>query len=76
MGYMFDVERIANESGLLNEVIERIKEEVRKEFPKDEMMYELHLMRAIESEKNKDLSPAEKTKRRQEKEGKILRSHG
>ena len=35
---MFDVERIANESGLLNEVIERIKEEVRKEFPKDEMM--------------------------------------
>ena len=76
MGYMFDVERIANESGLLNEVIERIKEEVRKEFPKDEMMYELHLMRAIESEKNKDLSPAEKTKRRQEKERKILRSHG
>lgn len=75
MGYMFDVERIANESGLLNEVIERIKEEVRKEFPKDEMMYELHLMRAIESEKNKDLSPAEKTKRRQEKERKILPSH-
>jgi hypothetical protein len=76
MGYMFDVERIANESGLPNEVIDRIKEEVRKEFPKDEMMYELHLMRAIDSEKNKDLSPAEKTKRRQEKEGKILCSHG
>lgn len=76
MGYLFDVERIANESGLLNEVIERIKEEVRKEFPNDEMMCELHLMRAIESEKNKDLSPAEKTKRRQEKGREILRSHG
>ncbi len=53
MSYMFDIEKIAEESGLADEVIRRIREDVRQEFPKDEMMYELHVMRAIESEKNK-----------------------
>lgn len=59
MGYMFDVEKIARESGLSEELIKKIEEEVRKEFPKDEMMYELHFMRAIESEKSKDLTHKE-----------------
>lgn len=60
MGYMFDVEKIVKESGLPEELIRKIQEEVRKEFPKDEMMYELHLMRAIETEKGKNLVSKEK----------------
>jgi len=53
MSYMFDIDKIARESGLPEEIIGKIRDEVRQEFPKDEMMYELHVMRAIESEKNK-----------------------
>lgn len=67
MGYMFNIEKIIKEAGLPMELVKTIEEEVRQEFPKDEMMYELHLMRAIETEKNKGLSPKEKINRLQGK---------
>lgn len=73
MGYMFEIEKIVKESGLSDELIAKIKEEVRKEFPRDEMMYELHLIRAIESEKNKGLSIKQRVRQLQEKAGKSLR---
>jgi len=53
MSYMFDIEKIVEKSGLSKRVIKQIEQEVRKEFPKDEAMYELHLLRAIETEKKR-----------------------
>jgi len=42
---MFDVKKLEEESGLSSEVLRRIETQVREEFPEDEMMYELHLVR-------------------------------
>ena len=60
MGYMFNVEKIVKNSGLSPKVIRKIEKEVRREFPKDEMMYELHLMRAIDAEKKSLAAKARK----------------
>lgn len=49
MAYFFDIEKATKESGLSEEIIEKIKREAREEFPDDDMMYELHVLRAIES---------------------------
>jgi hypothetical protein len=44
---MFDVEKAMKESGLSRKEITKIEREVRREFPNDQMMYELHLIRAF-----------------------------
>jgi len=49
---------------LSKEKIRRIKEEVRKEFPDDPMMRELHEIRAIHYEETKNLPFKEVQKRR------------
>jgi hypothetical protein len=49
MAYFFDLEKAAKESGLSEETVRKIEKEVREEFPDDDMMYELHVLRAIES---------------------------
>ena len=67
MGYMFDIGKIIKESGLSHELIQKLEKEIRQEFPTDEMMYELHLMRAIDYEKNKGLTSDEKIRRLKEK---------
>jgi len=46
---MFDIKRVAKEYGLSQEQVEEIKRDIRCEFPKDELMYELHVIRAIMS---------------------------
>ena len=43
----YDIEGMATVSGMSREEFERLKSEVRDEFPNDQMMFELHLMRAI-----------------------------
>ena len=45
MGKLTDTER------------ERIREEVRKEFPNDEMMQEIHFVQQVHYFETKDLSP-------------------
>lgn len=35
--------------GVPQNVVVRIEKEVKEEFPHDQMMYELHVLRAIES---------------------------
>ena len=42
---MYDIDAAFKSSGLTQEEFERIKQEVRSEFPNDEMMYELHIIR-------------------------------
>lgn len=49
MAYFFDIEKAKMESGLTNETIKKISEEAKAEFPNDEMMFELHVLRAIDS---------------------------
>jgi hypothetical protein len=45
MGY-FDYETIARQAGMSDEDLAAICETMRKEFPTDEMMWELHVLRA------------------------------
>lgn len=61
---MPNVEKILEEKGLTQKQIGLIKAEVRREFPDDEMMYELHLIRLIHSLDNgychaEDLFPSQ-----------------
>ena len=43
----FDYQSYADKYNLKSDEIKRITEEVREEFPDDEMMAELHIIRAI-----------------------------
>ena len=46
---MFDIEKVKQESGLPADVLARLEELVRAEFRDDPMMFELHLVRVIQS---------------------------
>lgn len=43
----FNTEKKAKELGIKTAVYQRLKEEVKNEFPNDEMMFELHLLRVL-----------------------------
>lgn len=65
---MLDIERILRKKGLTQQQIDLLKAEVRREFPNDDMMYELHLIRLVHSLMEgycnlKDLLPLEEQKR-------------
>lgn len=45
----FDYKKVAKETNIPGDILEKIEKEVRKEFPKDRMMYELHVLRAVRS---------------------------
>ena len=45
----FDYQKAARETKIPNNILKDIKREVKKEFPTDKMMYELHVLRAIKS---------------------------
>jgi hypothetical protein len=42
----FDYERVAREAGISAEDLGRLCHLIRQEFPGDDMLYELHVMRA------------------------------
>ena len=42
----FDYEEVAREAHIPAEKLEQLRRLTKKEFPRDEMMYELHLLRA------------------------------
>lgn len=42
----YDYERIAREAGISAEDLERLCRLIRQDFPHDDMLYELHVMRA------------------------------
>ena len=48
---MFDIKRASKKSGLSSKKIARIEGEIRREFPNDRMMYELHMIRALRTYK-------------------------
>lgn len=45
----FDVEKVAKSTGITESDFNRLMKEVRQEFPDDDLMFELHLMRAIKA---------------------------
>ena len=46
----FDYQKVAKEMGVSTATLKKIKRGVKKEFPEDKMMFELHVLRAIRSE--------------------------
>jgi hypothetical protein len=44
--YYFDYEKVSQEARIPADKMEILRRMMREEFPKDEMMYELHLLRA------------------------------
>ena len=45
----FDYQRLAKKMKVPNKIVEKIEQEVKKEFPSDKMLYELHVLRALKS---------------------------
>ena len=56
MSYIFDYESLEKQLNLPEETVKRIRKVVRKEFPEDDMMYELHLVRIYNSLKNRRIT--------------------
>ncbi len=46
---MFDLEKIKRESGLAPHDLARLEAQIRREFAEDEMMFELHFLRAVKA---------------------------
>jgi DNA-binding XRE family transcriptional regulator len=44
---MFDYEALAKEYNVNREALAQLEKEVRRDFPHDEMMFELHMIRAL-----------------------------
>lgn len=45
----FDYQKVAKEMNVPDAILTRIEKKVKAEFPKDKMMYELHVLRAVRS---------------------------
>jgi hypothetical protein len=64
----FDYEEVAREARIPTEKLEELRHLIREEFPRDEMMYELHLLRACMAVRNgvvtlqQALSPRQESK--------------
>jgi len=46
MADYFDYNKAAREAGLTDEQLETIQQGIRREYPHDDMLYELHVLRA------------------------------
>jgi len=42
----FNYEKVARDAGIPREALVKIRQIFRKEYPRDEMLYELHVLRA------------------------------
>ena len=42
----FDFEKVAREAAIPEDKLEELCQSIRREFPRDDMMYELHVLRA------------------------------
>ena len=45
----FDYQKVAKETGVPDGVVAEIENDVKREFPNDRMMQELHILRALKS---------------------------
>jgi hypothetical protein len=44
---MFDINKAIKDSKLSQEEVVRLKKEIKKDYPRDQMLYELHMIRAL-----------------------------
>ena len=52
MDTIFDYQSVADNFGISNNIVMEIVEEIRKEIPNDNMIMELHILRALKSYAN------------------------
>ncbi|MDR2586002.1 MAG: hypothetical protein LBC84_07285 [Prevotellaceae bacterium] len=53
MDTMFNYKSVADKFEIPNDIVKRILEEIRAEIPGDNMIMELHILRALKSYANK-----------------------
>ena len=53
MNTIFDYQSVADRVGIPGNIVKKIENEVKKEIPNDNMMMELHVLRALKSYTNK-----------------------
>jgi hypothetical protein len=46
----FDYRKVAKEMKIPITIVRKVENEVKKEFPSDKMLYELHVLRALKSQ--------------------------
>lgn len=56
---MFNLIEMKKKSGLNDRELERLERETRAEFPRDEMLFELHMVRALDALQNGWISKQE-----------------
>ncbi len=49
----FNAQELARKHNIKQKILDKLIKEVKQEFPDDEMMFELHLIRAIHRESGK-----------------------
>ena len=49
MDTIFNYQSVADKFGISNSIVEKIVKEIRKEIPNDNMIMELHVLRALKS---------------------------
>ena len=57
--HYFDHERVASEANIPREKLDELSHVIRQDFPRDEMMYELHFLRACMATREGVLTLAE-----------------
>ena len=53
MDTIFNYQSVADKFGISDNIVKKIVEEIRKEIPNDNMIMELHVLRALKSYANK-----------------------
>jgi hypothetical protein len=59
MGMIFDYVSAATRAGISSQDLDRLVAMIRAEFPGDEMMVELHVLRAVQAVERGDVTLAE-----------------
>lgn len=55
----YDIDRAVQEAGLPPDLVGDILAQAKAEFPEDEMMFELHVIRSIQAEMQARMTPEE-----------------
>ena len=50
---MFNITKVIKDSGLSRAEAVRLQKEIKKDYPNDSMLYELHVIRALRAQKTK-----------------------
>lgn len=71
-----DIDKAIAESGLPQSILDDILREAREDYPDDEMLYELRVIRSIDGERYQRLGPEAWKEQIQQKNQDFLERHG